>query len=320
MDVINKNEVNKESKESSLKFLKSKSFNFTEGLFDKRVGYVIFFSSIVSIIAAVIVVKGGIGYQDKKIQEIFDSYQALDCKVKGVLESIAAMESSVNFIKDDFKSTKESFAPIYASIADIRKDLLNIKEEFHIDDSKNMEDFMKKLNSKKYNFIVSLENLISEGTPFDSFLESFESKIDIKQYSTIGELLKFKSMNIKSISELKRDIIAIGLSSFDIAFDEGFWEKQKRVIKEKIIEVIKIKKTDDTAEETNKEIEDKTLYKEAITAISNGDLEKTLSLLGDIKAKTDGINTLISDINKRLDVNKAFLMFKNEFIELESKN
>ncbi|MDR0744585.1 MAG: hypothetical protein LBE97_01365 [Holosporales bacterium] len=320
MNTANKTENNKNSKllpDSSSS--NRKKFNFTEELFNKKIGYVIFFSAIISILSSIIVIKGFINYQDRKVQEILDGYNVLNNKVKGILDSVSEIESSINTIKDDFKSTKENLVHVYTNIASIQNDLAIIKEEFHVNNSKNVDDMLKKLNSEKSDFIVSLNNLIQDGIPFESFLESYESKIDMKKYPSVSELLKFKSIEVKSLSALKKDIAAIGSSLFNLAFEEGFWEKQKRIIKEKIMDAIKIKKIDEKEAPASKDIEDKSLYEEAVATTSNGDLEKALALLENIKLKNEALNTLISDIKKRIGVNKAFSLFKNEFIEMETE-
>ena len=291
-----------------------------KNLFDKKVLTSCVLSVIISVSCVFIVMKSEMKASNQKIQEVISNYGALDNKVKNVKELVTSLESSVSSIKDEFKLSKETSTHIYSGIAALQKDIDTIKKEFHIKDSDIVDDSIKKLSSDKQSFINSFENLIMNGTPFNSFLESYSEKIDVKKYSKLNALLKFSDLEIKSISDLKKDYSTVGLDAFEVVLNESFWEKQKRIIKEKIVDAIKIKKTDEKAEAIDISLNDKEMFSKASQLISDGNVANSLQLLEKIKTKNKKLDELIADVKKRSEVNAAFYEFKKEFIETESKN
>ena len=310
VDVI-ENDINEE------KFIDkcNSSINF----FDKKMMAGCAFSAVVAVASVFIIMKIGMNYHEEKIQELTENYASIETKVKGLSESISLLNSSIESIKTEFKDRKENSSYIYTSLASLQKDLSNIKKELHIK-TDDIEDSVKKLPSEKISFIESFENLMKDGAPFDSFLESCSEKIDMKKYASSSEILKFKKSNIKSGDSLKKDFESVGIAVFEKSFDESFWEKQKRVIKEKIVNAVKIKKTDEKAEIMNENLDNKTLFEKASEFIVDGEFEKSLEVLEKIKTENKNISSLISDIKKRVDLEKAFKEFKKEFIESETSS
>ncbi|GHT88172.1 hypothetical protein FACS1894113_0030 [Alphaproteobacteria bacterium] len=293
--------------------------DFFRDLFGKKQGYVIFFSSLISILAVVIVVKSFVSYQEHNIDEIREFSQALDNRINDLRMEIAKIGESFGKSKDNVQIMKDSLPQIYTSLAAVQKDLSIIKNEFHINSEKNKDESVNNLNSEESDFIVAFENIIKEGTPFEAFLNAYDNKIDINKYGSTKELLRLKSENVKSILALKKDIIAEGRALFGPSINESFWEKQTRIVKEKIMSAITIKNPKDDSKVPEKTLDDQTLYKEAIGLISNEDIENALSKLKKIKLKHALLDNLLIDLNKRLELDNAFATFKEEFVGSRSK-
>lgn len=291
--------------------------NSSINFFDKKMMAGCAFSAVVAVASVFIIMKIGMNYHEEKIQELTENYASIDTRVKGLSESISVLNSSIESIKADFKEGKESSSYIYTSIASLQKDLSNIKKDLHIK-ADDIEDSVKKLPSEKISFIESFENLVKDGAPFDSFLDSYSEKIDMKKYASSNEILKFKKSNTKSEASLKKDFESVGASVFEKSFDESFWEKQKRVIKEKIVNAVKIRKTDEKAEAIDESLDDKSLFEKASEFIADGEFEKSLAALEKIKMEHKDLSSLISDVKKRVELDRNFEEFKKEFIGAET--
>ena len=310
----NKIESNIDSKP---KQLKTDFMSLDSNLLDKKLITGCAVSAIVSVITVFVVMKIGLNYHEEKIQRISENYESINSKVKSIVESISDLNSSLDSLKSDLKNGKESSSYIYTSLSSLQNDISVIKDKLNID-TDEIEDSIKKLPSEKSSFIESFENLIKDGSPFDSFLESYADKIDMKKYQTAVSVVKLSQQNIKSLSDLKKDFVSVGFSAFQTKFSESFWEKQKRIIKEKISEAIKIRKTDDKAETINESLSDKSKFEKAGKLLSDGKLAESVKILESLKIENEDLGSLISDIRKRQNLENAFFEFKKEFIETEN--
>ena len=131
-------------------------------------------------------------------------------------------------------------------------------------------------------------------------------------------MLKFSTIQVKSIDSIQKDFATVGLSSFEVVLNEGFWERQKRIITEKIVGAVKFKKTDEKgAEAISEDMDDKTLFSKASEFLYDGKVGEALNALEKIKTENKDLGQLISDVKSRADLENAFSAFKKEFVELE---
>ncbi len=289
---------------------------FFNDIFNKRFWISCAFCVLISACSVFIILKIGLNYHDKQIDDLCENYITIDSRLKSVGDSISELTSAMENLRSDWKIGKESSSYIYKTLSSLQKDVSIIKTHLHIDNV-DSDDSIKKLPSAKSSFIEAFENLIKEGVPFDSFLESYSDKIDLKKYQMSNDIIKFSKLTIKPISDLKKDITAIGYRLFQTKISESFWEKQKRMLKEKFSEIIKIKKTDENAKSIPQDYSDKQKFEKADKFLSDGDFEKSLEFLEEIKLENEDLGELISNIRKRIDLEKAFENFKKEFLNLE---
>lgn len=285
--------------------------------FDKQIFVSCGLSAGIAFVAVFIMLKVGLNSHDKQIDELCEQYSTIDNRIKSISDTLTELSADIEKLHSEWKEGKESSSYIYTSISALQKDVAMMKSQLHID-THDVDDFIKKLPSTKSSFIEAFENLINEGVPFDSFLESYSDKIDMKKYRTSNDIIKFSKNTVKSVSDLKKDVVAIGYKLFQTKISESFWEKQKRVLKEKFSETIKIRKTDETTNLPVKTQTDKQKFEMADRLLSDGNFEKALALIEEIKVEDEELSELISDLHKRIELETAFSNFKKEFLELES--
>ena len=89
------------------------------------------------------------------------------------------------------------------------------------------------------------------------------------------------------------------------------------------MDAIKIKKLDDeSAKEIandSDEVDYKKVFEKAMNSFSDGDLDSTVKCLDEIKIENVDLSQLTSDIRKRIELNKSFELFKEEFLDTETK-
>lgn len=303
-------------KEASKETLNTKDFE--SNILDRRMITGCAVSAIVSVITVFVIMKIGLNYQEEKIQEITENCSSLEAKMKSIGETISDINTSIDSLKTEWKGMKESSAYVYTGLATVQKDITAIKEILNLK-SEQADDAMKKLSSDKKAFINTFENLIANGAPFGSFLDSYSEKIDLKKYHTSAEIKKFADKNVKSLTDLKRDFTAVGYSVFKTKIEESFWERQKRIIKEKISEAVKITKSKDS---TSKVVEnggsDKTKYETAGKFLEDAKYTEAIEILEKLKIENEDFSNLLADIKRRKDLDDAFAEFKKEFLEMES--
>ncbi|MDR2598176.1 MAG: hypothetical protein LBC25_00370 [Holosporales bacterium] len=255
------------------------------------------------------------------IQNATSRCDLLENKIKAISDSVSDTFNKIDDIMMELKSSKESSSYIYTSIASLQKDVECIKNEINIKINHD-DDISKTLPPEKKEFIESFENLVKDGAPFAAFIAAHSEKIDMKKYATGNEIMKFSEMTIKSAQSLWKAFASISVAVFDTVVEESFWEKQKRIIKEKILGAFKIwKKEDgDEAARISSDTDDKSLFTMALGAAKDGDFEKSLEILEKIDVKNEELSTLMLDMKKRADLEKTFRRFKTDFIESESKN
>jgi archaellum component FlaC len=285
---------------------------FDSSFLDRRLVTGCVVSAVISVVTAFVITKVGFNSQDKSIQEIAENCESIDNKIRATVDSISSLNVVIESLKEELKSGKNDLTYIYVTLSALQRDISAIKQKFPIETVP--DDVMQKLSSENASFIESLENLVKDGVPFDGFIESCSSKIDIEKYISSGRLLGFAKQNTKSVDSLHKDFIAVGEKVFEVKFTESFWERQKRFIKEKITEAIKIRKTDDDGE-TSDEMDDKTLFELASKHLSDGKTNEALITLEKIKMSEENLQALVSDLRKRVELENAFFEFKKEFVE-----
>ena len=292
--------------------------NFDSSFLDKKLIMGCGVSALVSVITVFVIMKMGLNYHEQKIQSIAENCASIETRVKSIVETISDLNSAMDSLKSEWKEEKEHSSYLYTSISSLQNDVAVIKEKLNIDTAQS-EDSVKKLSSEKGAFIDSFEKLIKDGAPFDSFLDSYCDKIDMKKYQTTDELIKFSKQNVKSLADLKKDYASVGYTIFQSNFEESFWEKQKRVIKEKISEAIKISKNDDNSEvnDDSSKLSDKAKFEKVGKLISDEKYSDAVKLLESLKIENDDLGTFTANVKKRLNLEAAFFEFKKEFIEME---
>ena len=292
--------------------------NFDSSFLDKKLIMGCAVSALVSVITVFVIMKMGLNYHEKKIHSIAENCASIETRVKSIVESISDLNSAMNSLKSEWKGEKESSSYLYTSISSLQNDVAVIKEKLNIDTAQS-EDSVKKLSSEKGAFIDSFENLIKDGAPFDSFLDSYGDKIDMKKYQTADELIKFSKQNVKSLTDLKKDYASVGYTIFQTNFEESFWEKQKRVIKEKISEAIKISRSDDESgtNDDSSKLSDKAKFEKVGKLLSDGKYSDAVKILESLKIENDDLGPFTANVKKRQNLEAAFFEFKKEFIEME---
>lgn len=306
---------NKTTTETNVSESNLKTFESNGG--DKKLIAGCVLSAVVSVLTVFVIMKVGLNYHEEKIQAIAENYASLDTRIKSVVESIADLNSSIESLKLEWKDAKEHSSYLYTNLSALQKDVSIIKEKLGITEG-NSNDITKKLSSEKGTFIESLDNLVKEGAPFDTVLESYREKIDMKEYSTSEILVKYANQNTKSLAELKKDFASVGYDIFKTNFEESFWEKQKRIIKEKISEAIKIRKNDESENSVDySSLSDKEKFEKAGNLLSDQKYAESIKILSSLKIDNEDLGLLITNIKKRQGLEEAFSEFKKEFMEIE---
>lgn len=281
-------------------------------------------SSILSVATMFSFMKVSFSFRDERIIEIQNQLESYKSKIHSISTSLDSLTNDLDKIKSDVKNNKESASNGLVRLANLLKDIQNIKATLNISSdtpSAPKEENLDNLPSDKREFIESFENLVKDGVPFSNFIE----KINTAQYPSIKELIKYKDINIKSIEALKKDFSAIASSVFGNQVKESFWQKQFRIFKEKISDAIRIESSNGKIHNLGNNLDDKVLFENAQSCINNYNnndkkLEECYEFISKIKSTNEKLLTLKAEVSNRLGVNKAFKQFKHEFIEKESEN
>jgi peptidoglycan hydrolase CwlO-like protein len=269
-------------------------------------------SVVIAMVATFVTMKIGMGYHDDKIQELFEQCNTLQNKVNSITESVTTISSAVAAVQDELKTERETSTYLSNGLATAQRDVETMKKELHIMVPPHGTD-TNALPAKKKTFVDTLETLIADGAPFVNHVKANATNIKTDQYKSWKELAKFANERTRSVAELKNDFGVAGQKVFSIEVTESFWEKQKRVIKETIKSAIKIGKSDG-----DEKLDDKALFEKAGKQLADGDTAGACAILCRISAEGDGLKALISDMEKRVELDKAFAAFKKEVIEDET--
>ncbi|MDR1234075.1 MAG: hypothetical protein LBJ92_02950 [Holosporales bacterium] len=281
--------------------------------------YTYLFNACLSFACAFFFLKVWTDQHDRELQTITEKCNSLESKIKVTADSLADIMNSIDSIKEDLKTDKENSSYIYTSIASLQKDIEHIKTEINIKNEESEEELAKALLPEKMEFITSFENLVKDGAPFNNFITANAEKIDMKKYRSNNEIMKFSEITVKPISALKKMFASVSMATFDTIIEESFWEKQKRIIKESILGAFRFGNSKKDGDTLSSETDDKSRFKAAANAFDEGNLEESIDLLSQLRTENDELNTLISDFRKRIELDKAFKTFKDEFLETESK-
>jgi hypothetical protein len=273
---------------------------------------------VLSIAVAMVVtfatMKIGMSYHDDKIQELFEHCSTLENEIKAISESVVTISTDLSAIQTEMKADKETAARVYSSVSSLQREIESIKKELHIEqvqlpenvDTEKNEQHV--LSPKEKEFIESLEHMIESGVPFADYVQSKALEIDLTSYSSYKSLMEFAKENVKSGADLMKECAAVGETVFAMNVNESFWEKHKRIIKEKIVGAIKLG-------HENTGTDDKTIFKNACQQLADGDIAGALVLLQQIKTEHEALHLLITDMKKRSDLNESFSMLKDEFLK-----
>ncbi|MDR1365194.1 MAG: hypothetical protein LBJ42_01240 [Holosporales bacterium] len=273
-------------------------------------------SVAVAMVVTFVTMKVAMNYHDDKIRELIESHSALEDKVRAVSEATTDAASSLSAIQAEMKADKETVTQACVAIKSIQDEIKSVKEMMsvthnHPQNVPTIEDSPKENRKKalrKKEFLEQLERNKNEGSPFDKDLKALAQQYDItkckKSYERVLELSK-KSVETKVA--LAERCERVGAVVFKIAgMDESFWEKQGRLIREKIVGAINLGKE-------NTEEDDKTLIRKARYQLT-GDIAGALATLEKVKTKHDAIATLTERTRERAQLDEAFAIFKEEFI------
>jgi prefoldin subunit 5 len=257
---------------------------------------------------------------NEEIKTISQNSENSKRKLQEVTQQVDSINKSLATFEKDLKSSREDIAYMYSKMASVQNSISSIKNEFHITEKSSIKDMdLKNLSAEQISFIEAFESLINEGAPFMEFIKSNEDKIDITKYESGKELKEFADQKVSSVSDLQKEFLNVGQSEFDISLNETFWEKQKRIIKEKIVNSVKIKNADD---DSSKNVvsedgawDDRLIFTEAAEHMKAGRVEDALSTLEKIKQYHPDLNKFIKNAEQRVALTKVFGEFKKEFIE-----
>ena len=271
---------------------------------------------VITIWSAFFIMKIGMAYRDERIIKLKNQLDTYDIKLQSALTSIDEIKTSLESVQTEMKNNKDSSSYSLVRLASLLKDVQQIKEALHIN-SESLEDSIKQLPSDKRDFIETFENLIKDGVPFNSFLESNTDKINMDKYAASKSILKFKDTNAKSIEALKKDFVAIGASVFGASDNESFWTKQLRIFKEKFFNAVRIESSNEANQNLGNNLDDKVLFEKAQGYINDGKSKEALEVLNKIKTDNQDILTLKSELSTRIELDDVFQKFKREFTEAE---
>ncbi|MDR1391389.1 MAG: hypothetical protein LBI95_03440 [Holosporales bacterium] len=286
-------------------------------MFDKNLVVSCVFSAFVSVAIVFIMMSATLSRYESKTQVIYENYDIIDTKIKLINDSVSNLLNSVDSIKSDRQSEKDSMSYIYTTLSSLQKDIDIVKKDLRIDQD-TTEVSLKKLPSEKISFIEAFENLVKDGAPFDNFLDSYADKINMGKYKSSKPLMKFAKQSVKSNSDLKKDFDSVGFAIFKIEFSESFWEKQKRLVKEKISKAIQIKKTNEVENQETEESQRAT-FEFARESFFDGKLTESLERLKNLPIDEQIYVDLVENLRVRYFLKNAFEEFKEEFVKVESK-
>lgn len=276
-------------------------------------------SAAISVATVFILMKSELNYHDERFQRLDESCKAIDSKITAINENMSEIETTIETLKSEWKSTKENSSYLYTTISSLQKDVKTIKEKLNIETEK-IDAQIDKMTPEKHAFLDAFETLVKDGAPFESFLESNASKIDMSKYRSSEDLIKLSKQNIKSLADLKKDYAAVGNAMFQTNFEESFWERQKRIIKEKISEAIKIRKFDkDSAPADNINSEsDKTKFEKVGKYLADEKYAEAYKILNSMKIENEIFNNFFADVKRRMQLEETFDEFKKEFLQIEA--
>ena len=284
----------------------------------KRIAVACILSAMVAVGSVYTMIKEELSCNDAKIQNIDENSIVLTKKIDSLAEKLEELETSLNTLQSEWTTSKENSSYVSTTLTSMKKDVLIIKEKLNIE-NEPVNKQIEKLSTDKKSFIDAFENLIKDGAPFDSFLESNKTKIDMTKYRSADALIKLSTQNIKSLTDLKKDYTNVGNIVFETHFEESFWEKQKRIIKEKISEAIKFRRFNEesTPLETSTSEPNRTKYEKAGEFLSEEKYDEAIKILNSMKVCNENYGNLLIDLKKRWELEKAFAEFKCEFIDAE---
>jgi hypothetical protein len=290
------------------------------GFFGKNIVTNCVLSAILSVITAFVIMKIGMNCHDNEIQEIRTNFMSVENKIKIIEDALSSVDEGIEQLKTELKGGKENLSYIYTTLSSLQHDVSIIKKDLHIDTSV-AEGAVDKLPSDKRSFLMSLDNLIANGGQFAGLLESYSDKIDIKEYAGGSVLEKLAAQSTESVCDIRKRFIEVGHAVFETSVLESlsFWEKQKRIIKEKIMEAIKIRKPGESVNAVSEDLGDKALFDKASILIADGKVKESIDELEKIKLVSNDLSNLISSMKKRSKLDDAFAEFKEAFIETEDK-
>jgi hypothetical protein len=288
------------------------------GLLDRTSITACVLGACVALVCSFTVLKIGINYHSEKIDLLSSNIANIEARLKIVDGLISTVESEIDKINKDSKSNKENLSYLYSGVASLQKEIGIVKGVLNLQQNDN-DDSVNGLPPNERQFIESLESLIKDGAPIDGLIASHSDKIDMDNYACSRKLNEYSKEATKSLDVIKKDFIIIGKLLFNIELAESFWARQKRLVREKIASMIKIHDKD--AEKVSEEVtDDKALFEMAFDRLSKEDAVQCLVYLEKIKMDDEKLNSLISDVRKRIDLDLAFTEFKNEFILAASKD
>lgn len=248
---------------------------------------------------------------DERLAAVESTTLENDAKVRNLKEIANNIETNINSIKEEINNNKENVAYVYTKIAAIQKDIAIIKDKLHIENAQANTD-VKKMRADDVNFIDALESLVMEGAPFADFIKQQKKRNILAKYASWKALNRFANDKIDSLQELQKDFVNIAQSEFGITINESFWEKQKRVIKEKIMNVMRIKKGN--PDDDKPDLDDHSLLLNAASCINDGNIKESMEFLKNLKKRSDVMEKFIKKAEKRIQLNDAFYEFKTEFV------
>ncbi|MDR2458753.1 MAG: hypothetical protein LBD43_01510 [Holosporales bacterium] len=274
-------------------------------------------SVAVAMVATFATMKIGMSYHDDKIQELLEQCSALESKIKSTSESVIAMSVALTNIQTEMKADKETAARVYSSVSSLQGEIESIKKELHIEQTHHQEDAVVEkhehvLSPKEREVEESLGRMVDSGIPFADYVESKKKEVDLAGCSSYKNLMRFSKEHVKSVTDLMKECTAVGEAVFSMNINESFWEKHKRIIKEKIVGAIKFGQ--ESADD------DKTLFKNACQKLADGDIAGALALFQQIKTENEELNSLIAETKKRAELNDVFATFKEELHKKHESN
>jgi hypothetical protein len=276
---------------------------------DKRLIMACVISSAITGIGVFWAVHREINLNNDRTQLLSQELDILRDKTRDVSKDVASLETIVNSLAQESKNTQEKFTYLYSKIALIQKDTSHIKKSLHVLDEEKVSEDKPLMSPDQNAFIDQFMLLVQAGTPFLDFLKSYEGKLNLDEYPSKEKILHFADQKVLSVEELQQLIRSVGEAEFGIRSDETFWDRQKRVIKEKIVNAVTIgggKKDDDHKDA-------QTLFSQAVTKIQDGEVSEAISSLEQIKDPPESLRSFMDEAKKRDELAKVAETFRTEF-------